>query len=390
MSVSFPVIRKQKVESKSPGARKPSRNKKNQRFKVAAYITALICLAAALYFSNIVPSRFARLKVLANIENAELLGVCNTGFVIDNQEHTLFLDVNGLTSPIPGCFEYFLVAGTSIVGMDPPMMSLITADEFELVHVTVRLAPTERPIPMTGGDIVVTQMPKSSIRFGETWVLRAFSQEGAVLWKQAISYVPFIAACSNERLIIGAIDISGGGTPWIICLSKHTGQKLWQQPLNSGVWRSLTFCSDGRISAVLDCALYSLTSQGNILWVYRPGSKIVSAVSNCNISAIATVTKLPDSVSHVLGTTRITVVGADGNTQWSKILRDSLPRLFIYENHLIVLESANASCFRLHDGHKLISVKIDGYPITCVKDVILIYKDRSLTLVDPGIFESIR
>lgn len=390
MSVSFPVIRKQQERPETPGQPKHSHNRDRRRLKAAVYITVLLGLAGALYFGYIAASISARPKVLAVIADAQLMGVYDTGFIISNQEHTVFLDVNGITSTMPRSFEYFLVAGTSIIGVDPPLMHLIRPNKPGVVHRTVHLAPEERPVPMTGGDIVLTFKPQSSIKFGETWALCALSQEGACLWKQVISYAPFIAACSEQRLIIGAIDISGGGTPWMICLSRHTGQKLWEQPLDAGVWRHLSFCPDGKISAVLDSAAYSFTCEGEALWVHTPGSRIVSAVYDCNVSAIATVSNLPGTVAKVLGATRIDVIGEDGKVRWSKVLQDRLPRLFIWKNHLIVLGSASASCYRLRDGHKLVPARIDGYPITCVKDVILIYKDRSLTLVDPGILKSVR
>jgi len=56
----------------------------------------------------------------------------------------------------------------------------------------------------------------------------------------------------------------------------------------------------------------------------------------------------------------------------------------------VVLESDRFACLDLQTGGLLVSAKLDGYPITCAKNVILIYKDNGLLLIDPGIPKSAR
>ncbi len=389
MSLSFPTVRKQKHHPAAPEREPGRRNDKHRAGKVIAFAVA-VALAGGLYLMCIVQPGATRPKVLAAVPNGELAAIHDSGFVVARDAGFVFMDTHGSSFPVSGSYEYVIASGPWIIGMDPPLMYLITPGQAASEFPTVRVAQTERPLPLLGGDVVVTSRPQSSARFGEPWSLRAFSGEGLVLWENVIPHAPFTAVCDGQHLVIAAVDISGGGTPWAMCLSRHTGQRHWQQPLGPGAWRHLAVCPDGSVRAVLDSGAYCLTREGAIAWIYRPDGTVVSAAATSGILAVSVSKRLSGSTSLILGNAQIAVLGADGEILWERKCSDSNPRLFIWEGRLIVLESGGLSCFELETGNRLFSYKVDGYPITSAKNVILIHKDRNLALVDPGISKSVR
>ena len=175
----------------------------------------------------------------------------SSGFVIARGGEVELLGPGGTVCPLQGECERVIPSGPWIVGVASLSMRLIRPDTGELQVETLPLAPGERPLPLFEGDMVVTYRPHPETKFGEPWYLRAVSAKGDDIWHTRVAYAPLFGTSHGSHLVMAAVDISGGGTPWVLCVSIHTGELLWQLPLGAGAWRHLAVSPDGKVRAVL-------------------------------------------------------------------------------------------------------------------------------------------
>jgi hypothetical protein len=386
MSVTVPTVRKGKQPVGGPVPGPSHRTKKQGHGKPGVYLLLLLAFAAACAVYRVAIVRTPTGRIVAHFSNAKAMLSNESGFIIRSQEAEALVCPDGSILTLDGDFEHYLVAGPWIAGFRQSHMTLLPADGRHEIPVSINLYPTERPIPVTSGDIAVTFRPGSGLKFGEVWLVRGFSGQGNILWESRVSYAPYIAACNGNILAVGAMDISAGGTPWVVCLSRDTGTVLWQKKLEQGFWRNLALYPAGEISAILDGAVHLLAPNGNPLWVYRPQGNVVSASVSSDVTAIAFLRDLAEPVSKVLGSSAISVIARDGKASWTRASRDLCPRLYTSEEDtVIVLESNRITAYELADGYRFFSTIATGYPTAYAKGVILVEKDRDITLVDFGI-----
>jgi outer membrane protein assembly factor BamB len=390
MSVSFPTVRRNKAKGGLPG-KKPGRpDGKPFAWKPVILIICAIGLGSMLYLTHMLLTGSAHLKVVASVPGGELMATHSSGFVIARGGEVELLGPGGTVCPLQGECERVIPSGPWIVGVASLSMRLIRPDTGELQVETLPLAPGERPLPLFEGDMVVTYRPHPETKFGEPWYLRAVSAKGDDIWHTRVAYAPLFGTSHGSHLVMAAVDISGGGTPWVLCVSIHTGELLWQLPLGAGAWRHLAVSHDGKVRAVLDSCVYCLTSDGSEAWMYRPAGTIVSAVEDFAITVVSVSKEIGGAMASLFGHAQVTALSPDGAILWDKKSMDSLPRLYAWDGRLILLESAKVMCLQRDTGKVVFSAKTDGYPIACAKDVILVYKDKRFILVDPGTSESVR
>lgn len=386
MSVTVPTVRKGKQPVRGPAAPGPGhRPRKQGHGRPGVYLLLLLALAAAFGVYRMAIVRTPAGRIVAHFSNAKVMLANESGFIIRSKETDVLAFSDGSILTLDEDFERYVVAGPWIVGSRPSRMTLFPADGRHAIPVSTNLHPAERHIPVTGGDIAVTFRPGSGLKFGEVWWLRGFSAQGNVLWESKVSYAPYIAACNANILAVGAVDISAGGIPWVICLSRDTGTVLWQRKLEQGFWRNLAFYPAGEISAILDGGVYLMAPDGSPLWVYRPEGNVVSASVSSDVTAIAFLRDLAEPVSKVLGSSAISVIARDGKASWTRVSRDLCPRIYTSEETLVVLESRRVTAYELADGYRFFSTIAGGYPKAYAKGVILVEKDCDITLVDIGI-----
>lgn len=390
MSVILPTIRKVSHRGQGTGP-ESCPGKRGQRPKtLVVYVMVVLVLIGALALLKIIAGRLTRVRVLARFSEANVVLAHEAGLVIRTQEGEAMVDPEGRHLAFDRPFELYVTAGSWIVGAGSSQMNLISADSPNEEPVTLQLYAEEKPIYVRGGDIAVTARPDSGLKFGESWCLRGISGKGALLWQTKVPHVPFFAACNGDLLAIGAVDISGEGGPWIICLSKQTGERLWQEKLDPGLWRYLNICDSGQIRAVLDSAAYLFSADGSRLWVHYPDGKVVSATSIAGVTAIAIFRRLAEPISKTLGSSQVTALSHEGEVLWSRTSRDSCPRLFSAESSIVALESNHVVIFRSNDGHRILSAAVNGYPIAYAKGVIVIKEGGDIIMADLGIPDLVR
>ncbi len=385
MSVTVPTVRKGKepVRGLVPGPIHTTR--KQGHGKIRVYLLLLLALGAVFAVYRMAVAKIATEKILARFSNAKVMAASESAFIIESQEGGVLVYSDGTTLPLGENFEGYVAAGSGIAGFRQSYMTLFPGDQSNARSVPVNLHSTERPIPVISGDIAAAFRPGSGLKFGEVWLIRGFSAQGKALWESKVSYAPYFAACNANIVAVAAIDISAGGMPWVICLSRDTGTVLWQRKLEQGFWRHLAFHTDGEISAILDGAVYLLATDGAPVWVYHPEGNIVSASVSSQVTAIAFVRGLAGAVSKVLGSSAVSVIAPDGKISWTRSSRDLCPRLYVSDETLIVLESNRLAAYELADGYRFFTAFANGYPTAYAKGVILVERDRDITLVDFGI-----
>lgn len=385
MSLSLPTVRKTKDSQVLPEPRPGDLARKRFPRKPVILAICALVLVGALCIIYMLHKDVTLPRVVVSIPECELIAIHTLGFVIARGGSSDFLGPDGSIYPVAGTYEHIITSGPWILGANPQSIALIHPTDPGPPPLTVRLAPGEKPVPLLEDDVLLTYRPQPETRFGEPWHLRAISPRGSVMWDNQIPYAPLFAQSNERYLIVAAVDISGGGNPWVLCLSKHTGEILWQQSLGAGAWRYLAVTPEGNIRAVLDSCAYCLTPEGQVAWAYRPAGTIVSAVASTDIVAVSVTKDVNAALSNLYGNAQVVVLGPGGDVLWDMKSMDELPRPFIVEGRLVVLESGGFSCFNVDTGEVLFSAKVDGYPIACAKDVILVYKDNGLVLVDAGI-----
>ena len=385
MSLSFPTVRKAKHDGTLPEWEPERQQRKRISRKHVMFAACAMIVGIALSLLHMIQTGTTRPKVIASVPGGELRASCDSGFVIARDGSLIFLDTDGITGPLPGDYETVINSGAWLVGLEPPFMHLIRPDLPGSQVLTVRLAPGERPVPVLQGDAVITYRPQQDIKFGEPWYLRAVSGEGAVMWDRQLPYAPLFGTSDGRHLVMAAVDISGGGTPWALCVSINTGELMWQQPLGPGAWRYLAISPDGNVRAVLDSCAYCLTADGQVAWAYRPAGMIASAAEHSGILAVSVSNEPSGARTGLFGNAQVMALSKDGEVLWDMKTTEALPRLFVSAGRLIVLEAGKVLCVQPDTGDVFFWAKVDGYPITCAKDVILVYKDDGFALVDPGI-----
>ena len=390
MSLSVPTVRKTKGNGELPGP-KPGglKNRRISRKLLPLTVCALV-LGGALYLTYILTRDSAHLRVLAHIPGGEMVAVHSSAFVVTRQGSLEVVSPDGTVQGAGASYESILPSGPWLIGLSSNSMSLIQPLRPSSPEFSLTLGHGERPVPLLDGDMLITCIPLQGLKFGEPWQLRAISKESKIMWHSQIPYAPLFGISAGGRLIIAAVDISGGGNLWMLCLSADTGKLLWQERLGQGAWRYLALASDGNIMAVLDSWACSITPQGQVAWAYRPAGTILSAVSDSGVLALSVSKAQDGAISKLLGNAQVVALSSGGDILWEYKTTDELPRVFAHDGRLVVLESDRFACLDLQTGGLLVSAKLDGYPITCAKNVILIYKDNGLLLIDPGIPKSAR
>jgi outer membrane protein assembly factor BamB len=112
---------------------------------------------------------------------------------------------------------------------------------------------------------------------------------------------------------------------------------------------------------------------------------IASAAEHSGILAVSVSNEPSGARTGLFGNAQVMALSKDGEVLWEMKTTEALPRLFVSAGRLIVLEAGKVLCVQPDTGDVFFWAKVDGYPITCAKDVILVYKDDGFALVDPGI-----
>ncbi len=325
-------------------------------------------------------------QVVSRFTDVELLASYPLGFVVAKDENIKFINYQGLSSKLDGLSESaeIMCSGQQVIVVEGHLAHAINPDLLSHPTISVSLLPNEKLLPLVQGDILVAFRQKNPDKYGEPWYIRTISDTGAVMWERFSSYVPFIGACDDEKLVIAEVDICAGGDAWLKCFSKHTGQKLWQTHLGSGTWRSLAVCGNNDIIVVLDSGAARLSSDGEIRWRYIPHGAIISAAAGNDILALSTSNRENKSISKILGGGQIITLNSAGNMVWSRKCQHLNTKLYLRENILTIMQPKKISCLNLSTGSTLFTYKVTGNPITCMENVILIVEGTDLSIVKLG------
>ncbi len=390
MSISFPTVVQRKDSSPHPKGKLGSQKGRKGHKGPILLVMCLIVFVGLAYIALGIRPGGVKMTELLVIQEGEFLGVHGQGFLVSWNNEVQYVCLDGRHFTLPGLYHDIVFSGPWLFDVNPSSFSFSSPKTGFTNPLTLPLAKGEMPLPFLHGDAVMTCRPRQASCFGEPWCLCAFSDEGILLWEKQVAYAPFTALCDETRLIIGALDISGGGAAWVICLSRATGQVLWQSVLGKGNWRYLGFALNEKLWAVLDSGAYGLAANGQVDWQYLPRGKIHCAAALSGALSLSLSNPVNPTIAKALGKAQVITFGAGGEELWRKKFMKGAPQLSSWSEHLFVLERDRVSCFQLEAKEALLSLKLDGCPIGCVKDVILIDKGPGLVVAKIEIPSSAR